>query len=82
MTAHASKGLEFERVWIPDVNEGIYPHGRMPDEKTVEEECRMLYVAMTRAKEALTLTCITGTKERPKLPSRFLNVCSRWALYL
>lgn len=74
MTAHASKGLEFERVWIPDVNEGIYPHGRMPDKKTVEEECRMLYVAMTRAKEALTLTCITGTKERPKLPSRFLDV--------
>lgn len=74
MTAHASKGLEFEKVWIPDVNEGVYPHGRMPDEKTVEEECRMLYVAMTRAKEALTLTCITGTKERPRLPSRFLNV--------
>ena len=73
MTGHASKGLEFERVFIPDVNEGTYPHGRMPDDQTLEEERRIFYVAMTRAKKALELTYVTGTKERPKLPSRFLN---------
>lgn len=73
MTAHASKGLEFSKVYLPDVNEGNYPHGRLPEPVIVEEECRLLYVAMTRAKEALELLFITGTKERPKLPSRFLN---------
>lgn len=73
MTGHASKGLEFKSVFIPDVNEGTFPHGHMPDEQTVEEERRIFYVAMTRAKEALELTYVTGTKERPRLPSRFLN---------
>ena len=73
MTVHASKGLEFERVWIPDVNEGTFPYGHMQSEETVEEERRMLYVAMTRAKEYLELTFVTGTKERPRLMSRFLN---------
>lgn len=73
MTGHASKGLEFERVFIPDVNEGTYPHGHMPDDQTLEEERRIFYVAMTRAKKALELTYVTGTEERPKLPSRFLN---------
>lgn len=73
MTVHASKGLEFPKVYLPDVNEGIYPHGHMPDAGKTEEERRMLYVAMTRAKEALELTFVTGTKERPALPSRFLN---------
>lgn len=73
MTVHASKGLEFESVWIPDVNEGVYPYGRMQQEEGVEEERRMLYVAMTRAKKNLGLTFVTGTKERPRLPSRFLN---------
>ena len=73
MTVHASKGLEFDRVWIPDVNEGTFPYGHMQSEETVEEERRMLYVAMTRAKEYLELTFVTGTKERPRLMSRFLN---------
>ena len=73
MTVHASKGLEFDRVWIPDVNEGTFPFGHMQPEETVEEERRMLYVAMTRAKEYLELTFVTGTKERPRLMSRFLN---------
>ena len=41
MTVHASKGLEFERVIIPDCNEGTFPHGKMPDENTVNEERRI-----------------------------------------
>lgn len=73
LTVHGSKGLEFDSVWIPDCNERIFPHGRMPDEKAVEEERRIFYVAMTRAKKSLELLYLTGTKERPRLPSRFLN---------
>lgn len=73
LTVHGAKGLEFDRVWIPDCNEKIFPHGTMPDEKTAEEERRIFYVAMTRAKKSLELLYLTGTKERPRLPSRFLN---------
>lgn len=73
MTVHASKGLEFDKVYIPDCNEKIFPHGSMPDQETCEEERRLFYVAMTRAKESLELLYLTGTKERPRLPSRFLN---------
>lgn len=73
MTVHASKGLEFEKVFLADVNEGNFPYGRMLQEEEVEEERRMFYVAMTRAKEALELLFVTGTKERPRLPSRFLH---------
>lgn len=73
MTVHASKGLEFDRVIIPDCNEKVFPKGTMPDRECCEEECRIFYVAMTRAKKYLELLYLTGTKERPRLPSRFLN---------
>lgn len=73
MTAHGSKGLEFDRVYIPDCNEGVFPHGSMPDLSGVEEERRLFYVAMTRAKEALELLYLTGDRVRPRVPSRFLN---------
>ena len=77
LTVHGSKGLEFDRVWIPDCNERIFPHGNMPDEGAVEEERRIFYVAMTRAKKSLELLYLTGTKERPRQPSRFLNPLMR-----
>lgn len=73
MTVHASKGLEFDRVYMPDCNEKVYPHGTMPDRETVEEERRIFYVGMTRAKKHLELLCTSGTRERPRLMSRFLN---------
>lgn len=73
LTIHGAKGLEFDRVWIPDCNEGMFPYGKMPDEKSVEEERRIFYVAMTRAKKSLELLYLTGTKERPRQPSRFLK---------
>lgn len=73
MTVHGAKGLEFDTVIIPDCNEGNFPYGRMPDEKAVEEERRIFYVAMTRAKNNLELSCLTGTKKSPRLPSRYLN---------
>lgn len=73
MTVHGSKGLEFDTVILPDCNETVFPHGRFQTDAEVEEERRIFYVAMTRAKENLELLYQTGTKERPRLPSRFLK---------
>ncbi len=73
MTVHSSKGLEFDIVIIPDCNEMIFPHGRMPDEETVSEERRLFYVAMTRAKDKLYLTYLNAENNRNKYVSRFLN---------
>jgi DNA helicase-2/ATP-dependent DNA helicase PcrA len=58
MTYHAAKGLEFDHVFLPYVNAGAVPHGRMLTQEQLEEERRMFYVAMTRAKKSL---CISGT---------------------
>lgn len=73
MTVHAAKGLEFDKVYIPDCNESVFPHGTMLDIQDCEEERRIFYVAMTRAKKSLELLYLTGTRESPRLPSRFLN---------
>lgn len=70
LTMHGSKGLEFERVFLPDVNEGIIPGKNVITESAIEEERRLLYVAMTRAKEELNIYC---TKERGRKPSRYLE---------
>lgn len=56
LTYHASKGLEFDCVFIPMLNQGIVPHGHMLTQKQMEEERRMFYVAMTRAKKYLWLS--------------------------
>ncbi|OGN02676.1 MAG: hypothetical protein A2655_03105 [Candidatus Yanofskybacteria bacterium RIFCSPHIGHO2_01_FULL_43_42] len=78
MTVHASKGLEFPVVFIIGLEEGLFPHSRTlfyPDE--LEEERRLCYVAITRAKERLILTFtkyrnIFGSTQT-NLPSRFLG---------
>lgn len=78
MTIHSAKGLEWDYVFVPSVVEGIIPHSRSLDlVSTIDEERRLLYVAMTRAKKQLYLTyckkiMIMGKIEYPKL-SRFLN---------
>lgn len=77
MTVHGAKGLEFDHVMIPECNERVFPKGSMPDRETCEEERRILYVAMTRAKESLELLYTVGTKERPRLPSRFISGINR-----
>ena len=74
MTVHASKGLEFDNVFIPDVNEGMYPHGKMPDTESLEEERRIFYVAVTRAKNRLLIGYVSGENESlQKTPSRFIS---------
>ncbi|WP_147368149.1 ATP-dependent helicase [Butyrivibrio sp. CB08] len=73
LTMHGSKGLEFKYVWLPDLNEGIIPSRSATTNLQIEEERRMLYVAMTRAKTALIMSYIKGNKENPMLPSRFLR---------
>lgn len=73
MTVHSAKGLEFDRVIIPDCNEKNFPLGEMQSRETIEEERRIFYVAMTRAKKNLELLYLTGDQTRPRLPSRFLN---------
>ena len=56
MTLHASKGLEFKCVFIAGLEDGILPLYRAKEEKEIEEERRLLYVGMTRAKERLFLS--------------------------
>ena len=73
LTMHACKGLEFDRVFIPDLNEGSLPSKRAWTPEQIEEERRLFYVAMTRARLALTLTYLEGTADRPAAPSRFLQ---------
>lgn len=73
MTMHGSKGLEFSYVCIVNVNEGTIPGKRSRKNEEIEEERRLLYVAMTRAKKILDILYLTGTPDYPRLPSRFLN---------
>jgi DNA helicase-2/ATP-dependent DNA helicase PcrA len=72
MTIHGSQGLEFDTVFILGVNEGSIPYRRgMKD--NLEEERRLLYVAMTRAKEHLELTYVQEKNGNELRPSRFLE---------
>jgi len=78
MTLHSAKGLEFPHVYMAGMEEGILPHHRSVDagEASVEEERRLCYVGVTRARERLTLslplTRMKWGKSRDTIPSRFL----------
>jgi DNA helicase-2/ATP-dependent DNA helicase PcrA len=77
MTIHNAKGLEFNAVFLIGMEEGIFPHVRSIEEQGVEEERRLAYVGMTRARERLTLTHATSRSlwgsRTFNLPSRFLD---------
>jgi DNA helicase-2/ATP-dependent DNA helicase PcrA len=78
MTLHSAKGLEFDVVFITGVEEGLFPHSMSADDPArLEEERRLCYVGMTRAREQLYLTHaesrrLHGREEYP-MPSRFLR---------
>ena len=80
ITLHSTKGLEFDHVFLTGMEEGICPHSRsITEEKGIEEERRLVYVGMTRARQSLTLTRAVyrrmfGNEQqlRASLPSRFL----------
>jgi DNA helicase II / ATP-dependent DNA helicase PcrA len=81
ITLHSTKGLEFDHAFLTGMEEGICPHSRsFDDDKGIEEERRLVYVGMTRARKSLTLTRavyrrVFGNEQqlRASLPSRFLT---------
>ena len=84
MTLHAAKGLEFDHVYLPGWEEGIFPSSRALEQnssKSLEEERRLAYVGITRAKFDLNLSYATSRytygMNNYSLPSRFLNEISK-----
>ncbi|MCC8044539.1 MAG: ATP-dependent helicase [Clostridiales bacterium] len=73
-TLHASKGLEFSEVFLIDVNEGTIPHHRAALEADFEEERRLFYVGMTRAKDRLHLFYVKEKYGKAVAPSGYLDV--------
>ena len=77
MTVHGAKGLEFTRVFVVGMEEGLFPHSRSIAEKDdMEEERRLLYVAITRAKKKLYVSLARNRLmyggRQSNMPSRFL----------
>lgn len=80
MTLHAAKGLEFPVVFMVGMEEGLFPHSRsMMDKNELEEERRLCYVGMTRAKEKLFLTY---SRKRLFFGQKTTNIVSRFILEL
>ncbi len=79
MTIHAAKGLEFDTVFLAGLEKGLIPHARAVEEglNNLEEERRLFYVAITRAKQRLFLSSCAGRRRRGRLvqaePSPFLD---------
>ncbi len=74
-TMHSAKGLEYRIVFVIDSNEGIVPHHKAALPADIEEERRLYYVAMTRAKERLHLCAVKERHHRKQEISRFVREC-------
>ena len=72
-TLHGVKGLEYEQVYILNVNEGSMPYRKAVLEPAIEEERRLFYVGMTRARKQLALCYVRQQYEKKREPSRFLK---------
>ncbi|MDO4617712.1 MAG: ATP-dependent helicase [Lachnospiraceae bacterium] len=72
-TLHASKGMEYDAVFILDINEGVIPYQKAVLDADLEEERRMFYVGMTRARKHLYLYNVRERYEKKLQPSRFLT---------
>ena len=72
-TLHSAKGLEFQEVFLVDVNEGTIPHRKASMEADIEEERRLFYVGMTRAKDRLHLFYVRERYGKRVEPSVFLE---------
>ncbi len=73
-TLHGSKGLEFQEVFLVDVNEGVIPHRKAVLEADLEEERRLFYVGMTRAKDRLHIFYTRQRYGKAAEPSQFLDI--------
>ena len=73
MTIHASKGLEFKQVFLIEANEGRIPYQKAKTDKEIEEERRLFYVAMTRAKDFLKICYVKIKNGKEVTPSRFVD---------
>lgn len=76
MTIHASKGLEFKQVFLIAANEGRIPYQKAKTDKEIEEERRLFYVAMTRAKDFLKICYVKIKNGKEVTPSRFVDELS------
>ena len=72
-TMHGAKGLEFDRVFLPDVNEEVIPHKKSIKEEDIEEERRLFYVAATRAKKYLHIFSTKSLYNKESVSSRFIT---------
>ena len=73
MTMHAAKGLEFDTVFVIEANEGSCPYKKAIADEEIEEERRLFYVAMTRAKRKLIISYVKEKNGKDLLPSRFVS---------
>lgn len=73
LTMHGAKGLEYDVVFLIESNEGVIPYKKAKTDEELEEERRLFYVAMTRAKKKLIISYVKERNGKSKSPSRFVD---------